>query len=334
MAVGDPERVQTVDRILDNGTLVLADGEYLRRQDLASLRVAAPEFVSDHATDDPPDPVHAPAAGPGTAERPLGTRADPTVGAPGKPAGGKARPTGPTGQTAPASAGATPAGMPAVCKTRAHDCSDCHLPYTRTSNVQTRCPKCARERRIGKQQAARRALAAKRGKVVQSRATAETVAARLQIVAEWRVLRTAGMTADEAARSLDTPERRATCLGKTLTADMMNWYIHQYRSQLPPPPAGVQRQAPKRPAPGTAERPLGTRADPTVGAPSAPGTPAAPAVAGLGVPPLGGPQSPAAPAFPMTTLSDRLMAMVERIADSEALLARAERALEILETAP
>ena len=149
MAVGDPERVQTVDRILDNGTLVLADGEYLRRQDLASLRVAAPEFVSDHATDDPPDPVHAPAAGPGTAERPLGTRADPTVGAP-----------------------------------------------------------------------------------------------------------------------------------------------------------------------------------------SAPGTPAAPAVAGLGVPPLGGPQSPAAPAFPMTTLSDRLMAMVERIADSEALLARAERALEILETAP
>jgi hypothetical protein len=317
MVQGEPDRVQVVDKVLPNGTLVLSDGEYLRRADLVSLVVAKSQWVSDLAEgladggyEEAPLPAAAapasppPAGGPGSAEtsraqHPIGSEADQTVGAPST-----SRPQQPR---------LNPQAT----------CTDCHLAFQRTSNVQKRCPTCQRAVNNAKQRARMAARSAARPTQRPSAATMDAaIAARLEAVTAWWVLRTAGMTGVDAARQIDTPERRHACVAKSLTEDMLRYYIKQYRKQLPAVPAELRQrsrlagapaelQAPGNAETSRAQHPIGTKADPTVGAPS-----------------------PCPPPHLPGTLIERLLAAVGRVCEASTLINRAERALQILEAYP
>ena len=58
MTAGDPDRVQTVERRLDTGNLVLSDGEYLYLQDVVSLRVTLRKLLRDTAGGDDGEEAH------------------------------------------------------------------------------------------------------------------------------------------------------------------------------------------------------------------------------------------------------------------------------------
>jgi hypothetical protein len=290
--------------VLKNGTLVLADGEYLRRADLLSLRVAAPEFVSDIApgAEDEEDVSDGRGSSlprtPTSIVAPAGGLGDsPAAAAPDASA---AQPE--SSESRPASAGAPPSAgpvcKPAVCKT----CNACHEPFTRTSNVQQRCPAC--QRQVERAKAVARLAARRAARPTQrpsQAALAVAIPHRIQAVRDWWALRTAGMDATAAAARLNTPERRQACLAKSLSADMLHYYgkqhhVNNVRGRLP------------------------VRARPPEG-----GTPGAPsAIPESGVPASAGPAS----------LCARLQFVARRVGAAESLLARAERALEILEAAP
>lgn len=266
MLPAEGPRVCAVREIRETGTIVLDDETWLSRPKLTWLKLHQVEFARDTAPSTDADEEDEAAPAPGNAALPSGSRADPTVGAPGP----------------------APAGIPAVCKT----CRDCGKPFTGTSNVQKACPDCTHAKVIARARVKRAEKAAAKGTAVTPRADAAVIAARCALLAQWGALRATGLTSLHAAAQLDTPENRAGCRAKNITPDILSYYAHQYKGQIPPP------------APGNADLPIGTKADPTVGAP--------------------GTSQPQA-------LCDRLIAFADRLGAAEALVHRAERALEILE---
>jgi hypothetical protein len=314
MVAGEPDRVQVVDKVLPNGTLVLSDGEYLRRADLVSLVVAKSQWVSDLA--EGAEGAEGPADG-GLVEAPLPAAAAPAspppAGAPGSAETSRAQ--HPIGSEADQTVGAPSTSRPQQPRLNPQaTCKDCHLAFQRTSNVQKRCPTCQRLVENAKQRARMAARSAARPTQRPSASTMDAaIAARIEAITTWWTLRVSGMNGTAAAAQIDTPERRQACVAKSLTEDMLRYYIKQYRKQLPAVPAELRQRSrlASAPAPGNADLLIGSKADPTVGAPSRCQPPHLPG-----------------------TLIERLLAAVGRVCEASTLINRAERALAILEAAP
>jgi len=292
----EPPRVCTVREIREFGSLVLDDETWISRPRLTWLKLHKVEFAQDTA-DGADDRQADPSDRTDPTDRQAEARQQSKVGAP----------------------------LPAVCKTppvTLHPCIDCQQPYRRTSNVQKRCVACRRRRILQR----RRATYAARGRTVSPQATAAQIAARIQTAVEWWALRASGLDATAAAARLDTPERRQACRAKSLSRDMMVWYIRQYRDRLPAPPAGLSRGGLQIPASRLA---VASSQPPVAGAPSVPSVPSVPFPAPSVPFPAPGVRPPHSPRT--SGLAARLVAFADRLGAAEDLVSRADRALAILE---
>lgn len=310
MDPSDPERRASVATVRPNGTLVTTDEEWLRLEDLVAIRVVAPELASDHVTD--------------------GDRGSSLPRTPTSAAAATAPPS-----HAPPPPAAPPPPHPANVTRKPRTCARCGEEFRPTGNRQVRCTDCRRALQSAAQRArraAKRSGKAPRG--TNQTPPPEIIEARISMVREWLILcEREDISQRQAAAKLDTEANRSACRTKGLNLTTLNRWRYDYRvliggdaSSSPAADSGVP-SVPARPTAGGGD----AAALPAQPAPSAP---CAADRTDEGSGESATPRPPEASPSAAADLAARLRGHAERLDQVDSLLARATRALTILDEYP